>query len=101
MPLWEGTALALAGNNAAALGMRTAAQHFYSDACKVYATYGTATLVAVIVRQHGPVCEARLSPRVPLASSASSSVPKSPSGVSASDTPPSATPKTQQYLPIA
>jgi hypothetical protein len=54
-PLYEGTAFTLAASNATALGMRTAAEHFYADACRVYTAYGATTLVAVLVRQHGCV----------------------------------------------
>jgi hypothetical protein len=50
-PLWEGKVLLLAGNNAASLSMRSAAEHLYTDACRVWAGCGAATLVAAAVRK--------------------------------------------------
>lgn len=45
--------------------MRLTAQHFYADACRTFATYGATTLVAALVRTHGPVCEPRPPPHAP------------------------------------
>lgn len=74
--LWEGTALAMAGENALALGMRSSSQHFFAEACRAYASYRAPTLVAAIVRQH-QCAEAAIqrSPQVAPPSSSPSPMP--------------------------